>query len=54
MIDYEELILIRQELQEIFEDDPEDPAAAAMLGAAIAHEAWWDDIPDNEFEVFYK
>ena len=42
MIDYEELILIRQDLQEIYEDDPEDPVVK-----------WWDDIPDDYFEVQY-
>ncbi len=41
MPDYEDLILQRQELMEIWEDDPE---AAAALGD------WWDDIPPEDFE----
>lgn len=40
MIDYEDLILQRQELMEIWEDDPD---AAAALGY------WWDEIPPEDF-----
>lgn len=40
MLDYEDMILARQELQEIYEDDPDDPVID-----------WWDDVPDDLFEV---
>lgn len=42
MPDYEDLILQRQELQEIYEDEPD--SAEALIGRC-----WWDYIPDNEF-----
>ena len=41
MIDYEDLILERQENIEIWEDEPDSP----YLGGS-----WWDEIPDEEFE----
>ncbi len=39
-MDYEEMILIRQDLQEIYEDDPDDPVIE-----------WWHYVPDELFEV---
>lgn len=41
-MDYEELILIRQDYQEIYEDDPD--RAECPIGYC-----WWDDLPDTEF-----
>ena len=41
-MDYEELILIRQDYQEIYEDDPD--SAECLTG-----HCWWDDLPDTEF-----
>lgn len=43
MIDYEELILARQDLQEIYEDDPDS-------SLCLDNKCWWDDLPDEEFE----
>lgn len=45
-IDYEELILIKQELIEIWEDDPESPFLQA-------EDEWWNDIPDEDFVTTY-
>lgn len=46
MLDYEDMILARQEMIEIWEDDPD--SAACEIG-----KCWWDDLPDEEFtEVF--
>lgn len=39
-MDYEEMILIRQDLQEIYEDGPDDPVIE-----------WWHYVPDEDFEV---
>ena len=46
MIDYEDLILQRQELQEIYEDEPD--SAECPQGRC-----WWDDIPEDEFICQY-
>ncbi len=49
MIDYEYLILLRQDLQEIMEDDPD--GAQAHLGLySDDTENWWDEIPPEEFK----
>lgn len=40
MPDYEDMILQRQELREIYEDDPDIMSYMAC---------WWDDIPEEEF-----
>lgn len=48
MIDYEDLILQRQENIEIWEDDPDSPYLQAQ-GFDTGN--WWDDIPDEEFKV---
>lgn len=42
MPDYEDLILQRQELIEIWEDDPD--SSLCPQGRC-----WWDDIPEDEF-----
>lgn len=42
MPDYEDLILQRQEQQEIYEDEPD--SALCPQGRC-----WWDDIPEDEF-----
>lgn len=42
MIDYADLILQRQELIEIWEDEPD--SALCPIG-----HCWWDDIPEDEF-----
>lgn len=42
MIDYEDMILARQELDEIYEDDPE--SYAALTGN------WWDELDPEVFE----
>ena len=47
MPDYEDMILARQELAEIFEDDPD--SAEALIGRC-----WWDYLPDEEFTEVYK
>lgn len=49
MPDYEDLILQRQELMEVWEDDPD---AAAALGFRWSDEPdnWWDEIPPEDFE----
>lgn len=49
MPDYEDLILERQELIEIWEDDQE---AAAALGFRWDDDPgnWWDEIPPEDFE----
>lgn len=53
MLDYEELILERQDLQEIYEDDPDSSLCSD-------NKCWWDDIPDEEFgelkedDLFYE
>ena len=41
-MDYEELILIRQDYIEILEDEPD--SAECMIGRC-----WWDDLPDEDF-----
>lgn len=41
MPDYEDLILQRQEQQEILEDEPD--SAECPLG-----HCWWDDIPEDK------
>ena len=41
MIDYEDMILQRQDLLEIYEDDPDN----------IIVKNWWDDIPDGYFNI---
>lgn len=46
MIDYEALILERQENIEIWEDEPDSP----YLNQHLESGNWWDDIPDEEFE----
>ena len=45
-IDYEDLILARQDLQEIWEDEPD--SAECPIG-----HCWWDDIPEDEFICQY-
>lgn len=45
MTDWEEMILLRQELIEIWEDDPDSPF---LQNAGKSN--WWDDIPPEEFE----
>lgn len=45
MNDYEDLILQRQELIEIWEDDPESPF---LQGSGADN--WWDEIPPEEFK----
>ncbi len=40
MPDYEDMILQRQELMEIWEDEPD---------SALCQHCWWDDIPEEEF-----
>ena len=47
MIDYEDLILQRQELQEIYEDDPD---VWDMMGCSDAN--WWDDMDPEVFDVY--
>ena len=42
MPDYEELILIKQDLIEIMEDEPD--SALCPIGFC-----WWDDISEDEF-----
>lgn len=49
MVDYEDLILQRQELIEIWEDDPDSPF---LHGSGDDH--WWDEIPPEEFEEVKK
>ncbi len=44
MIDYEDLILERQENIEIWEDEPDSP----YLPQGMSN--WWDEIPPEEFE----
>ena len=44
MPDYEDLILQRQELQEIYEDDPD--SSLCPTGRC-----WWDDIPEEDFII---
>ncbi len=44
MPDYEDMILQRQELIEIWEDEPD--SAACPIG-----HCWWDDIPEEQFHV---
>ena len=44
MPDYEDMILQRQELIEIWEDEPDSSLCP------IGH-CWWDDIPEDEFYV---
>ena len=52
MINYEDLILQRQENIEIWEDEPDSPY---LQGQGFAPEGnWWDDIPDEEFEIVTK
>lgn len=46
MIDYEDLILQRQEQQEIYEDDSD--SSLCPIGAC-----WWDDIPEEDFICQY-
>ena len=46
MIDYEALILERQENIEIWEDDPDSP----YLNQHFDSGNWWDEIPPEEFE----
>lgn len=46
MVDYEALILERQENIEIREDEPDSP----YLQQPFDSGNWWDDIPDEEFE----
>lgn len=41
--DYEDLILQRQEMVEIWEDDPDSPF---LQGEGN----WWDEIPEEDFE----
>ena len=41
-MDYEELILIKQDMIEIYEDEPD--SAECLIGRC-----WWDDLPDDEF-----
>ena len=52
MVDYEALILERQELQEIWEDDPDSPFL--MNEEGVGPVAWWDSIPEDEFEVLRR
>lgn len=42
MPDYEDMILQKQELIEIWEDEPD--SALCPIGYC-----WWDDIPEDEF-----
>ena len=46
MVDYEALILERQENIEIWEDEPD----STYLQQPFDSGNWWDDIPDEEFE----
>ena len=46
MVDYEALILERQENIEIWEDEPDSP----YLQQPFDSGNWGDDIPDEEFE----
>lgn len=43
MPDYEDMILARQEMLEIYEDDPDSSLCPY-------NKCWWDDIPDEEFD----
>ena len=44
MIDYEDLILHRQELQEIYEDDPE------YIDSQLTSDSWWDELDPEVFQ----
>ncbi len=44
-IDYEELILMKQEMIEIWEDDPDSPYLQS------ADDQWWNDVPDEDFVI---
>ena len=44
MVDYEDLILERQDMIEIMEDEPD--SAYCPIGRC-----WWDDIPDDYFDI---
>ncbi len=46
MIDYEDLILERQENREIWEDEPDSPYLRQRFDSGN----WWDEIPPEEFE----
>lgn len=53
MIDYEYLILLRQDMQECWEDDPD--GAQAHLGLTSEDiDAWWDEIPSEDFTEVKK
>ena len=46
MIDYEAMILERQENIEIWEDDPDSPYLSQHFDSGN----WWDEIPDEDKE----
>lgn len=43
-MDYEELILIRQDLAEIYEDDPD------YIDNILKDENWWDELDPEVFQ----
>lgn len=43
-MDYEELILIRQDLAEIYEDDPD------YLEHILLDDEWWDELDPEVFQ----
>lgn len=47
MIDYEELILERQDMIEIYEDEPD--SSLCPIGRC-----WWDDLPEDAYEVVFR
>lgn len=51
MIDYEALILAKQEAIEIWEDDPD---SLFIKGCFDDSDNWWDEIPPGEFEEVSK
>lgn len=44
MPDYEDMILQRQELQEIYEDDPE------YIDNVLSDDKWWDELDPEVFQ----
>ena len=46
MIDYEELILERQDLQEICEDDLD------MIDDMYL--SWWDEMPEDAYDIVFR
>lgn len=45
-MDYEELILIRQDLAEIYEDEPD-------IYESLLDGSWWDDLDPEVFVCLY-